>query len=201
MNNLFKQVGIMFNQQLYSNVVLVVSRLNRYALCIFNNYIPLQCELTLGSFDQKPDFSPVMKCQMLIHYADSLFNLNEYIRAEAVYRQLLQFKKYIMKSKNSPKLPDLQNEMLSDAEIKYKIYLCCIKQKKGQDAFNILLSVQSRLKTAKINMALGNLYLENGMERSAVAAFREVLRENPFAVEAAEKLLKLGVQVSQPNYF
>lgn len=132
---------------------------------------------------------------MSLYYADSLFHLQEYVQAETVYRQILQFKKYVTKNKNTLKLQDLQNDVISDVEIKYKIYQCCMKLKQKQNAVDILQSIQARLRTPKINMALGNLYLENGMERPAIAAFKEVLRESPLALEAAENLLKLGVQV------
>lgn len=137
-----------------------------------------------------------MKLQFNLYHADSLFNIEEYVQAEAVYRQILQLKKYMLKTKNTPKLPDLQNDVISDVEIKYKIYQCCMKQKLKHNAIEILESIQARLRTAKVNMALGNLYLENGLERSAITAFKEVLREVPLSLDAAENLLRLGVQVS-----
>lgn len=70
-----------------------------------------------------------------------------------------------------------------------------MKQKQRQQAIEVLQSIQARLRTPKINMALANLYRDTGNERPAIAAYKEVLREMPFAVEAAENLLKMGVQV------
>ena len=42
----------------------------------------------------------------------------------------------------------------------------------------MLQSIPAKQRTARINMALGKLYLENGMERAAVTSFKEVLRVN-----------------------
>lgn len=70
-----------------------------------------------------------------------------------------------------------------------------MKQKQRQQAIEILQSIQARQRTPKINMALAALYRETGNERSAITAYKEVLREVPCALEAAENLLKMGVQV------
>lgn len=136
-----------------------------------------------------------MKLQFHLYHADSLFNLEEYVQAESVYRQILQLKKYISKAKSTSKLPELQNDITNDVEIKYKVYLCCMKQKLKHNAIEVLESIQARLRNPKINMALANLYLESGLERPAITAYKEVLREAPLSLEAAENLLRLGVQV------
>lgn len=69
-----------------------------------------------------------------------------------------------------------------------------MKQKTA--AREILQMISARLRTPKINMALGYIYRDLGMERSAITCFKEVLRECPLALEAVENLLKLGVKVS-----
>lgn len=48
-------------------------------------------------------------------------------------------------------------------------------------------------------MALAKMFQEQGMERSAIATFKEVLRESPLALEAAEGLLALGVKGIEVN--
>ncbi|KAI4460825.1 hypothetical protein MML48_5g00015466 [Holotrichia oblita] len=48
-------------------------------------------------------------------------------------------------------------------------------------------------------MALGNLCRDTGLERQAIGCYKEVLREIPMAVEAAENLLKLGVKGIEIN--
>lgn len=46
-------------------------------------------------------------------------------------------------------------------------------------------------------MALGKLYVMNGLERPAISAFKEVLRECPLALEAIQSLIKLGVSYGE----
>lgn len=48
-------------------------------------------------------------------------------------------------------------------------------------------------------MALAKLFQEQGMDRSAIATYKEVLRECPLALEAAEELLALGVKGIEVN--
>lgn len=40
----------------------------------------------------------------------------------------------------------------------------------------VLQSIPGKLRNAKINMALAKLYQQGGMERSAITAYKEVLR-------------------------
>lgn len=139
---------------------------------------------------------------MLAYYADSLYYEQQYLLAENLYRQYsrqaFQIRKNLMKNKNTNNnstLNENQTYIYNDVEIKYKIYLCCIAQKQKKAAADILQQIAARSRTPKINMALGNLYKEIGMERSAITCFKEVLRECPMALEAVENLLKLGIKV------
>ena len=61
----------------------------------------------------------------------------------------------------------------------------------------VLQGIPAKLRSVKVNMALGKLYIVNGMERSAISAFKEVLRECPLALEAVQTLIKLGVSYSE----
>lgn len=152
--------------------------------------------------EQKPDHITLpIKLQIILYYADALFNTNQYLQAENLYRQVLQLRKNIIfKAKNSNnKINENQNDVISDADIKYKIYLCCMALRQKNAAFEILQMVSARIRTAKINMALGNLYRDIGMERIAITCYKEVLRECPLALEAVENLLKLGIKVRINN--
>lgn len=65
---------------------------------------------------------------------------------------------------------------MSDVDLKYKMHICYVKLKQNQNAICILQSIAGRYRNSKINMALGNLYRDSGLERSAITAYREVLR-------------------------
>lgn len=167
-----------------------------YSLNLFKNF---QCDLALTIGEQKPDsFTLLMKFQITLYYADALYNIQQFFQAENLYRQALQMRKNILIKKTSNnKMTENQNEVASDVDIKYKIHLCCLALKQKKAAGEILQMISARLRTPKINMALGNIYKELGMERSAIACFKEVLRDCPLALEAVENLLKLGIKVSQ----
>lgn len=144
--------------------------------------------------EQKPDcLNLCMKLQLIIYYADALYNTQQYLQAENLYRQALQVRKNLLMKTKSNK--EIQSDVISDVDIKYKIHLCCIALKQKQAAVEILQMVSARLRSPKINMALGNIYKEIGMERGAITCFKEVLRECPLALEAVDNLLKLGIKV------
>lgn len=177
-------IKLLFEQELYSNVVAAAN-------------------LLLTASDHCPDvFNCVSKFQMYVYYADSLYNLGQYRKAEGVYRQALQFKKSMLKSKTAatPKPYETAvKELSSDIDIKYKIYLCHEKLREHDQAMDILQSVPGKQRTVKINMALAKLYHQGGLERSAITGYKEVLRECPLALEAAEGLLSLGVSGVEVN--
>ncbi|KAJ8938708.1 hypothetical protein NQ318_007996 [Aromia moschata] len=182
MNNILKQLQILYEQELHSNIVRV-------------------CDLTLTYGEQKPDsFSLLMKFQITLYYADALYSMQQYLQAENLYRLALEMRKNIFIKKNtSNKMTDNQNEIATDVDVKYKIHLCCLALKQKKAAGEILQMISARLRTPKINMALGTIYKELGMERSAIACFKEVLRECPLALEAVENLLKLGIKGVEVN--
>ena len=57
---------------------------------------------------------------------------------------------------------------------------CNIAVKELRQAVATLESIPQRHRTAKVNMALGKLYYEGGMERPAIVAFKEVLKVRSF---------------------
>lgn len=146
-------------------------------------------------------------------YADALYHTQQYLQADNAYSKALQIRKYIAKNKstkaNSTSTPEnnqnnsniSQKEQQKDIEIniKYKMYLCRINMKQPQKAIEILQTVPARTRIPKVNMALGDLYMEAGLERSAATCYKEVLRESSCALLAAEKLLKLGVKGIEVN--
>lgn len=115
-----------------------------------------------------------------------------------MYKQGLEIKQNIktIKKNANNKLQENHIEMTSDVDIRYKIHLCCLALKQNMGAIEILQEIPVKSRTPKINMALGNLYKDSGMEWSAVAYYKDVLKECPIALEAADNLLKLGIKVS-----
>ena len=68
-------------------------------------------------------------------------------------------------------------------EVKYKLHKCYVDMGQPNQAINILQSIVAKNRTGRVSMALGRLYHQNGMERLAIATYREVVRECPLALE------------------
>jgi tetratricopeptide (TPR) repeat protein len=52
-----------------------------------------------------------------------------------------------------------------------------------------------------MNLALGKLYYHAGLKRNAVTAYKDALKQNPYALEAIQVLLQLGVSATEVNSF
>ncbi|EDO41165.1 predicted protein [Nematostella vectensis] len=136
------------------------------------------------------------KHQLMVYFADSLFKEEHYRRAVHYYTRALQLRKAI--SKNKTKLSSqsvrIQSFWLApEVDVKYKAYKCHISLKEPKEALAMLEGITQRQRTPKVNIALAKLYRHQGMERSAISCYKEVLRQCPFALEAATGLLALGV--------
>lgn len=149
--------------------------------------------LSLGQLRPGDPQSMVTQCQLLIYYGDSLHENQEYKRAEKYYQSALQLKKSIVKNKLKP---STSNPLISEVDIRYKIYLCQMEQKQFKDALKTLDDIPQKQRTTKIMMCLAKLYHKIGVERPAIACYKDVLRSCPLALEAAMGLLDLGQSVS-----
>ena len=77
------------------------------------------------------------------------------------------------------------------------MHLCHVSLKQPVQALLVLQGIPAKLRSVKVNMALGKLYILNGLERPAISAFKEVIRECPLALEAIQSLIKLGISYSE----
>ncbi|KAI5703372.1 hypothetical protein M8J75_010997 [Diaphorina citri] len=176
MSTKFDQIKQLFDNQLYSNVISLI-------------------ELILTAGNQTCDLiTGFTKFQTYIYYAQSLYQIEEYKKALHIYKNALMFKKSLLKGKGSPKAAETPKDFMSDTDIKYEMHLCYQKLKDTDESFNILTSIPGKQRTPKVNMALGQMYQDNGNERSAITCYKEVLKESPLALQAAQGLLCLGVK-------
>ncbi|KAE8741890.1 hypothetical protein FOCC_FOCC012542 [Frankliniella occidentalis] len=190
----YDHVKLLYDQQLYSNVVALGG-------------------LVLTVNDHASD-SPLLpsRLQSYTCYAESLFQSGQFKKAEKVYKKLQQIKKSVLKSKSgatsgqnnktqsqSSPQSEAQRECMSDVDIKYQLHLCLVQQRQHPAAMNILKTIPANQRTAKVHMALGKLFHEQGNCRAAIGAYKEVLRECPLALEAAEGLLQLGMKGIEVN--
>jgi len=84
----------------------------------------------------------------------------------------------------------------SDAEIKHKLHLVLIQSGQLTPAINVLQSISSKERSAKIHAALGKLYQRASMERPAVAAYKEVVKVCPLALDCIRAMLQVRVKLA-----
>eukprot|EP00057_Strongylocentrotus_purpuratus_P020879 XP_011675353.1 PREDICTED: anaphase-promoting complex subunit 7 [Strongylocentrotus purpuratus] len=142
--------------------------------------------------------------QLLVFYADALYEEQECKRAEGMYRKALQLKKMINKSKvkgqtQTSQQPD--DNLPSELDVRFRIYQCHNILKNHREALAVLESIPAKMREPKVNMALAKLYQKIGMERSAIYGYKEVLRQCPLALQAVLGLLSLGVRGTEVAAF
>lgn len=133
---------------------------------------------------------------MLTFYGNSLFQQQQYRRADLLYRSALQARKSLSKTKpvtvfsnNYGNLAD----MFPDQEIKYRLAVCMEITKNHAEAVAMLQSISNKQRTPKVNMLLGKLSHMLGKDANAISAYKMVLREMPLNLEVIKSLLTLGV--------
>lgn len=182
MGTLFEHLKNLFEYELYSNA----KTLSNLILAVYDN--------------NRAILSPQQHFYTLIYYAESLFHEHQYREAEGVFRQALQSKRILPKTK-SPGNKSVENpsDIFSEVEIKYKTAKCLIEIKRFRDAIVVLQSLSIKQRTPKVNMLLSRLCHNHGHERSAIGTYKEVLKDCPLAFEAIEGLLSLGTNGIEVN--
>ncbi|KAG0416350.1 hypothetical protein HPB47_006485 [Ixodes persulcatus] len=170
------QLKLLYDNKLYTNVT---------ALFSLGHPISAHC----------PDFMTASaKFQSYVYCGDSYLQLGDFRRAESIYQKAIQLKKSAAKAKGKTPGSIISGDVTSENDIKFQIYTCHVNMKQQSQAITALESIPGKQRSARVNMALGQLYQQNGNERSAITCYREVLKECPLALEAAKGLLELGVK-------
>lgn len=69
----------------------------------------------------------------------------------------------------------LSSELSAELDVKFQIHLCQKEQQQYANAIKTLESIPARQRTAKINMALGEMYQKERATSQAIICFREVI--------------------------
>ncbi|RWS28892.1 Anaphase-promoting complex subunit 7-like protein [Leptotrombidium deliense] len=141
------------------------------------------------------DLSSLQQFQVYVFFADSLFYEKHYFKAENIYRKALDVRKSLYK--NRKKSQTCLSEVGNEVELKYQLYMCAINQQDLTKSLIALESIPVKQRTAKINIALGDLYMRNKSDNNAISCFREVLKENPLSLRIITNLIKLGMKTNE----
>ncbi|XP_058814879.1 anaphase-promoting complex subunit 7 [Topomyia yanbarensis] len=182
MGTLFEHLKTLFDYELYSNA----KTLSNLILAVYEN--------------NRVILTPQQHFCTLVYYAESLFHEHQYREAEGIFKQALQAKRILPKSKSPVhKLSENNLDIFSEVEIKFKTAMCLIEIKRFRDAIATLQSLSIKQRTPKVNMLLSRLCHNHGHERTAIGMYKEVLKDCPLAFEAIEGLLSLGTNGIEVN--
>ena len=81
---------------------------------------------------------------------------------------------------------------VDEASLKFKIGRCHLALREYRAALAELETIPARARTLPVTMTLAKTYRRTGYERAAVACYKEVVRDCPFAVDAIAALAELG---------
>ncbi|KAI9565221.1 hypothetical protein GHT06_009003 [Daphnia sinensis] len=168
-----EQIQILFDNKLFTNIVALA---------------PMVLSATDNNTELLP---PASIAQTMVYLADSYLEQKEYGKAEVYYRKALDLRKTLSKQRGLGS--SAAKELSAETEIRYQMHICHLALKQPVQALLVLQGIPAKLRSVKVNMALGKLYVMNGLERPAISAFKEVIRECPLAIEATLALIKLGV--------
>jgi len=171
-----------------------------HAAGLHTNVVELASVLQTLATHNPQLLTQVQLCQLHIYQGDALLEMREWKRAESQYLASQQLRKQLVKSRalRSPDATSVEATVpTSEVDVKFRLHQCYVALGQPNQAVNVLQSIVAKQRTAKVSMALGKLYQQIGMERPAVAAYREVVREQPLALEAIRALLQLGVKAKE----
>ncbi|GJP49021.1 hypothetical protein CLOM_g8282 [Closterium sp. NIES-68] len=156
------------------------------------------------------EVSAISRAENLVLYADALFGRQEYRRALNLYRQAQQLCKVAGHAGGStrtvPGSPatvasaGLGNAIQSgsySAGVRLRVAECYVALKEVKPALTELEAVPHRLRSLRLNLLLARLYHSSSYDRAALAAYKECLRQCPFAMEALAAVAQLGLSAKE----
>lgn len=139
---------------------------------------------------------------MLMYNGNSLYNDQQFRRANIVYRSALQARKSLTKKRPSTAFTtNLETlvDLFPDHDVRYRIAVCLEASKSYYEAIEMLQSIPDNIRPTKGDMLLAKLFFRVGKVASAEAMYKLALQENPLNLEAIKMLLILGVTSDEIN--
>ena len=153
------------------------------------------CSFVISSFSASPSGEEVWgnSCVVFLELlADSLFAQGEFKRASSYFQRALQecgpIRRHGMVSGTPPRRSSTALESKESARLSYKNALCLVELKDISSAVKLLEMIPDSLKNVKVCSSMGKLYLQLGLNKSAISSFKQVLMLLPSSVETIESL-------------
>ncbi|XP_025092890.1 anaphase-promoting complex subunit 7-like [Pomacea canaliculata] len=173
--NLFDHIRQLYQAELYEDFI------HLFSLVLSLSENNEECEL----------LTLAQKYQCFVYCGNACFQLGEYRKAVRAFKKSFLLKKAINKVKGKC---GTTQDLTSEVDVKFRVYQCHMKLKETSEALQVLESISTKQRTAKINLALARLYQHDGRDRSALTCYKEVLREHPLGLVAVRELLTLGMR-------
>ncbi|KAI7743078.1 hypothetical protein M8C21_027485, partial [Ambrosia artemisiifolia] len=125
-----------------------------------------------------------LKAENLALYGDALLRDKEYRRAIHVYKQALQYHKFV------PKV----NATINENEVRFKLATCHRAINENRAALAKMEAIPSKSRNLQMNLLMGKLYRWSKHIPPAIACYKECLRHCPYIFEAIISLAELGVR-------
>jgi tetratricopeptide (TPR) repeat protein len=122
---------------------------------------------------------------------DSLFAQGQFKRASSYFQRALQESGGgVGRSRmgTPPRRATAAADLKERARLTYKSALCLVELRDASSAVKLLESIPDTLKNVKVCIAMGKLYSELGLKKSAASSWKQVLTLLPSSVEAIENL-------------
>ena len=98
-----------------------------------------------------------------------------------------------------PPPPSSSSRPVDEASLKFKIGRCHLALREYRAALAELETIPARARTLPVTMTLAKTYRRTGYERAAVACYKEVVRDCPYAVDAIAALAELMLGRGDPR--
>eukprot|EP01052_Picozoa_sp_SAG31_P038588 SAG31_NODE_5186_length_2693_cov_1.525443_1_plen_216_part_00 len=121
---------------------------------------------------------------VLLLYAEALMGARDWRQAVEIFEQAL--------------LLGASRGIQNEADVRFKIGICLIEVGDLEAAQAALEEMDPRARTASIDATLARLYRLNGCTELAIQCYKNVLRRNPYAIEAAQALVDLRATEPPP---
>ena len=175
-----------------SNTASLMDHIKKMKECELNHSLGLLSHITLTIMTNCSDFLSINnQCEVYKYQADCLLANSEFKSAQIMYHKALQTYKFATKAKNKQLLLSL-HQTISEVDIRYKIYQCCIALNNDYEALNVLEAIPQKSRQPKIFYAMAKLYQKLNMDKSAITNYKEVLKACPLALDCAIELMHLG---------
>ncbi|PVD31331.1 hypothetical protein C0Q70_06743 [Pomacea canaliculata] len=155
--NLFDHIRQLYQAELYEDFI------HLFSLVLSLSENNEECEL----------LTLAQKYQCFVYCGNACFQLGEYRKAVRAFKKSFLLKKAINKVKGKC---GTTQDLTSEVDVKFRVYQCHMKLKETSEALQVLESISTKQRTAKINLALARLYQHDGRDRSALTCYKEVLR-------------------------